>query len=269
MFEPFFVRALVASLGLAAVAAPLGCFVVWQRMAYFGETVAQAGLIGVALGLALQMDVTWGVLIVALAVAGLLLWFGRQKLVPLNSILGLLHHAALAAGVIATSMIKGAPVDLTGFLFGDVFAVTGTDVAIIFIGGAAVLAVVAWLWQPLLRLAVHEELAAAEGVDRETVRTVFIVLLAVAIAVAMKIVGILLVMAFLVVPAVAARPLARTPERMVALTALIAAASVVAGLWLSATVDSPGGPSIVIVMSILAGISVSWAAFGRPGVRPR
>jgi zinc transport system permease protein len=265
VLEPFFVRALVASLGLAAVAAPLGCFVVWQRMAYFGETVAQAGLIGVALGLALQMDVTWGVLIVALAVAGLLLWFGRQKLVPLDSILGLLHHAALAAGVIATSMIKGAPVDLTGFLFGDVFAVTGTDVAIIFIGGAGVLAVVAWLWQPLLRLAVHEELAAAEGVDRETVRTVFIVLL----AVAMKIVGILLVMAFLVVPAVAARPLARTPERMVALTALIAAGSVVAGLWLSATVDSPGGPSIVIVMSILAGISVSWAAFGRPGVRSR
>jgi zinc transport system permease protein len=266
VLEPFFVRALVASLGLAAVAAPLGCFVVWQRMAYFGETVAQAGLIGVALGLALQMDVTWGVLIVALAVAGLLLWFGRQKIVPL---LGLLHHAALAAGVIATSMIKGAPVDLTGFLFGDVFAVTGTDVAIILIGGAGVLAVVAWLWQPLLRLAVHEELAAAEGVDRETVRTVFIVLLAVAIAVAMKIVGILLVMAFLVVPAVAARPLARTPERMVALTALIAAGSVVAGLWLSATVDSPGGPSIVIVMSILAGISVSWAAFGRPGVRSR
>jgi zinc transport system permease protein len=76
-------------------------------------------------------------------------------------------------------------------------------------------------------------------------------------------------MAFLVVPAVAARPLARTPERMVVFTALIAAASVIAGLWLSATVDSPGGPSIVIVMSILAGLSVSWAAFGRPGVRQR
>jgi zinc transport system permease protein len=265
VLEPFFLRALVASLGLAVVAAPLGCFVVWQRMAYFGETVAQAGLIGVALGLALQMDVTWGVLIVALAVAGLLLWFMRQKLVAMDSVLGLLHHAALAAGVIATSMIKGAPVDLTGFLFGDVFAVTGTDVAVILIGGAGVLAVIAWLWQPLLRLAVHEDLAAAEGVDRETVRTVFIVLLAVAIAVAMKIVGILLVMAFLVVPAVAARPLSGTPERMVVLTGLIAAASVIAGLWVSASVDSPGGPSIVLIMSLLAAVSLSWASFGRPG----
>jgi zinc transport system permease protein len=268
VFEPFLLRALIASLGLAIVAAPLGCFVVWQRMAYFGETVAQAGLIGVALGLALQMDVTWGVLIVALAVAGLLLWFSRQKLVALDSILGLLHHAALAAGVIATSMIKGAPVDLTGFLFGDVFAVTGTDVAVVFIGGAVVLAVVAWLWQPLLRLAVHEELAAAEGVDRELVRTVFIVLLAVAIAVAMKIVGILLVMAFLVVPAVAARPLADTPERMVILTGAVAAFSVIAGLWLSATFDSPGGPSIVLIMSALAGLSLSLGAYGK-GLRPR
>ena len=115
----------------------------------------------------------------------------------------------------------------------------------------------------------HEELATAEGVDRETVRTVFIVLLAVTIAVAMKIVGILLVMAFLVVPAVAARPLSRTPERMVLLTGLIAMGSVIAGLWLSAAVDSPGGPSIVIVMSVLAGLSLSWAAYGRPGASAR
>lgn len=262
MLEPFLLRALVASLGLAVVAAPLGCFVVWQRLAYFGETVAQAGLIGVALGLALQMDITWGVLIVALAVAALLLWFSRQKMVALDSVLGLLHHAALAAGVIATSMIKGGPFDLTGFLFGDVFSVTRSDVAVILVGGLVVLAVVAWLWQPLLRLAVHEELAAAEGVNREVVRTSFIVLLAVTIAVAMKIVGILLVMAFLVVPAVAARPLAETPERMVLLTGAIAAFSVVSGLWLSATFDSPGGPSIVLIMSALAGLSLSLGAFG-------
>jgi zinc transport system permease protein len=263
VIEPFFLRALVASLGLAAVAAPLGCFVVWQRMAYFGETVAQAGLIGVALGLALQMDVTWGVLIVALGVAGLCCGSAvrsrRARFHPRSASpcgVGRRRHRHLGD--------QGQPVDLMGFLFGDVFAVTGSDVAIIFVGGAAVLGVVAWLWQPLLRLAVHEELAAAEGVDRETVRTIFIILLAVTIAVAMKIVGILLVMAFLVVPAVAARPLTRTPERMVILTALIAAASVLGGLWLSASVDAPGGPSIVIIMSIRAGLSLSWAALGWP-----
>ncbi|MBI1648842.1 metal ABC transporter permease [Hyphomicrobium sulfonivorans] len=263
IFEPFFLRALLAGIGLAIVAAPLGCFVVWQRLAYFGETVAQAGLIGVALGLALHMDVTWGVLVVALLVAALLLWFGRQKLVGLDSVLGLLHHAALAAGVIATSMLDGPPVDLAGFLFGDVFAVSSTDVTIIYVGGAIVLAGILLLWQPLLRLAVHEELAAAEGVKRDRIRAAFIFLLAVTIAVAMKIVGILLVMAFLVVPAVAARPLAGTPERMVLLTALIAVASVVVGLWLSFAFDASGGPSIVIVMSLVAALSLSWAALGR------
>lgn len=259
MVEPFLVRALVAGLGLAIVAAPLGCFVVWQRMAYFGETVAQASLIGVALGLALQLDITIGVLVIAVVIAFLLLWFGQLEIVGLDSILGLLHHAALAAGVIATSMIKGPPVDLIGFLFGDVFAITSGDIAWILAGGAVVLAVVAWLWQPLLRLAVHEDLAAAEGVDRKRIRMIFTVLLAVTIAVAMKIVGILLVMAFLVVPAVAARPLARTPERMVVLTALIAGASVVGGLWLSSSVDTPGGPSIVIVMALAAGLSLTAA----------
>lgn len=259
MLEPFFLRALVASLALAVIAAPLGCFVVWQRMSYFGESIAQASLVGVALGLALQLDLTLGVLIAALTAALLLIWFSRQEIVALDSILGLMHHAALAIGVIATAMIQGPGVDLMSFLFGDVFAVTSADIAWIFAGGGVALAVVAWLWQPLLRLAVHEELAAAEGVDRNRVRTTFTILLAVAIAVAMKIVGILLVMAFLVVPAVAARPLAATPERMVVLSALIAAASVLLGLWLSASLDSPGGPSIVLIMAAAAAISLTAA----------
>jgi zinc transport system permease protein len=263
VLEPFLVRAIVAGLALAIVAAPLGCFVIWQRMAYFGETVAQASLIGVALSLAFRLDITLGVVVIAVIVAFLLLWFGRQQVVALDSILGLLHHAALATGVIAMSLLKGPPVDLLGFLFGDVFAVTRADIAWIAGGGAAVLAIVAWLWQPLLRLALHEDLAAAEGIDRRQVRAIFTILLAVTIAVAMKIVGVLLVMAFLVVPAVAARPLSGTPERMVLLTALVAAASVVAGLGLSATFDTPGGPSIVIVMSIAAAASLTAAGVMR------
>ena len=163
MLEPFLRSRLVAGLALAIVAAPLGCFVIWQRMAYFGETVAQASLIGVALGLAFRLDITLGVVVIAVLVAFLLLWFGRQQVVALDSILGLLHHAALATGVIAMSMLKGPPVDLLGFLFGDVFAVTRADIAWIAGGGAAVLAIVAWLWQPLLRLALHEELGSRRG----------------------------------------------------------------------------------------------------------
>jgi zinc transport system permease protein len=258
--EPFLLRALAASLALAVVAAPLGSLVIWNRMAYFGETISQASLIGIALGLFLGIDITAPV---TLAMAGLLILLSRQKVVPLDAILGLMHHGALALGVIATMRLSGPGVDLMGYLFGDVFAVTTSDLYWVFGGGALVLAVLSRLWQPMLRLAVHEELASAEGVNRNVIKAVFIVLLSLTIAIAIKIVGALLVIAFLIVPAVAARPLSSTPERMAILAALVAVASVLLGLGLSVNFDVPGGPAIVLVMALIAGLSVASAALGR------
>jgi len=150
-----------------------------------------------------------------------------------------------------------------GYLFGDIFAVTNTDLVWIVGGGVIVLAALAWLWEPLLRLAVHEELAAAEGVDRDTVKMLFIVLLSLTIAIAIKIVGALLVIAFLIVPAVAARPFAATPERMALLAVAIAAASALLGITLSYLVDTPGGPAVVLIMAVIAGLSVGSAALAR------
>ena len=254
--EPFVLRALAAGVGLAAVAAPLGCIVVWRRMAYVGETLAQAGLLGVALGLALKLDLTFSVIVAAVAAAAILIVFGRQKLLALDSVLGLMHHAALALGVVAIALLKGPSIDLMSYLFGDVFAVTNNDLCWVFGGGAVVLALTLWLWKPLVRLSLHEDLATAEGIDPRLSRALFDILLAVTIAVAMKIVGILLVMAFLVVPAVAARPLATTPERMAIIAAGIAAVSVVAGLAMSLYTDAPGGPSIVLAMCLAAACSL-------------
>jgi zinc transport system permease protein len=258
--EPFLLRALAAGLGLAAMAAPLGCFLVWQRMAFFGETVAQASLIGVALGLALQIDVTVTVLAASLAIALVLIALGRQKLVPVDTLLSLLAHSALAAGVLATALVKGRSVDLMGYLFGDILAVTREDLMWLALSGALVVVVLTRLWQPMLSLAVHEELAAAEGVDRDRVRAIFILLLAVVIAMAMKIVGVLLTVAFLIIPAAAARPMSSTPERMVMIAAVIGAAGVALGLALSLGADTPGGPSIVVVLALIALMSLVWAA---------
>lgn len=258
--EPFLLRALIAGLGVAAISAPLGCFVVWNRMAYFGETIAQAGLIGVALGLLMHVDLTAAVLVAALAAAGLLVLLSRQKLVPLDTLLGLLAHAALAVGVIATSLTRGPSLDVMGYLFGDIFAVTLGDLAWIAGCGALVAAVLAWAWQPLLAMAVSEELAAAEGVDRQRMRIAFVAMLAVAIAVAIKIVGVLLAIAFLIMPAAAARPLSTTPEQMLVLSAVVAFAGVAAGLALSFNLDVPGGPAIVVVQAALALTSLAVAA---------
>jgi zinc transport system permease protein len=260
VLDPFLARAIAAAIGLAIVAAPLGSLVVWNRMAYFGEAVAQASLIGVALALALDMDTSLGALLATLAAAGLLIVFSRQKVLPLDSILGLMHQGTLAAGIIALSMLRGPAVDIVGYLFGDIYAVTNEDLYWIFGGGLLALAAICKLWQPLLRLAVHEELAAAEGVPRQRVRAAFILLLALVVAAAIKVVGVLLVIAFLIVPAVAARPFSATPERMAVLAGLIAIASVLAGIALSVGIDAPGGPAIVLVMSLAAALSLAVAA---------
>ena len=265
MLEPFLLRALAAALALAIVAAPLGALVVWQRMAYFGETMAQASLLGVALSFAIGQSLTLSVLAVAIVAALVILLLSEQRLLPLDSILGLLHHGSLAAGVIATAALAGPSVDLLGYLFGDIFAVTDADLAWIYGGGALVLGVLWLVWQPLLRLAVHRELSIAEGVPGRAVKGVFMLMLATTIAIAIKILGALLVIAFLIVPAAAARPFARTPERMVLLSAAISVVGVLIGLEVSARSDAPGGPAIVLVLAVMALTSLSLAAARRSG----
>jgi zinc transport system permease protein len=243
-------RALLAGLGLAVVAAPLGCFVVWRRMAYYGETVAQAGLIGIAAGLALSLNLTASVLVVTLAVSALLVLLSRQQIVPFDSLLGLLAHTALAVGVIVASLVRGPQLDLMAFLFGDIFAITSTDLQWIYIGGAAALGTIVFVWRPLLALSVHEDLAAAEGTPTDRVKLVFVLVLALVVAIAIKIVGVLLTIAFLIMPASAARPLSETPEQMALFAAIFGALSVALGLFVSVSFDTPGGPSIVLMLAL-------------------
>ena len=265
MLEPFLMRALVAAVGVGIVAAPLGCLVVWRRMSYFGGTIAHGGLLGVGLGLALGIDLTLGVVLVSLLVGALLAGLGRQRLVPSDSLLGILSHATLAGGIVAAALLSGQRLDLMGYLFGDVLAVSGTDLVWLAVGGTFVLLVIAVLWRTLVAVAVHEELAAAEGMSVARAEAALIVLLALTVAIAMKIVGVLLIVAFLVMPAAAARPFSATPEAMVVIAALIGAVCAASGLAISMAVDVPGGPAIVLVMSAVSLVAIGWSA--RPAAR--
>jgi zinc transport system permease protein len=266
MTEPFLLKALLAGLGLALIAAPMGCFVVWQRMAYFGETIAQAGLLGVALGLLFSMNITASVFVVTLVTALVLLALSRQRILPLDTLLGLIAHAALAIGIIAASMVRGPQFDLMSFLFGDIFAITATDLRWIYIGGALAFAVMVWIWRPMLSLSVHEDLAAAEGTPTRWTRTIFVLALAFVIAISMKIVGMLLTIAFLIMPAAAARPFSETPEQMAFFAAIFAMLSVALGLFVSVSLDAPGGPSIVLMLSVMCTIGIV-ATIARPSSR--
>lgn len=251
MLDDFFIRALIAGIGVALVAGPLGCFIVWRRMAYFGDTLSHAALLGVALALLLQIDVIVGVFVVALFVS--LALYGLQKRAQLaaDAILGLLSHSALALGLVALAFMTWVRIDLMGFLFGDILAVSPTDLAIIYAGGAAVLIVLALIWRPLFAATVSRELAQAEDMAPQRTDIVFMVLMAVVIAIAMKIVGVLLITALLIIPAATARRFASGPEQMALIAVLAGVAAVVGGLFGSLTWDTPSGPSIVVAALVL------------------
>jgi len=246
MLDDFFVRALVAGIGLALTTGPLGCFVVWRRMAYFGATMAHSALLGVALSFWIGIDPMGGVFIVAALVSAALLLMQRSGLLSSDTLLGILAHAALAMGLVAITAMSWLRVDLMGLLFGDILAVSVRDIAIIYGGGALILAVLIWLWRPLLAATVSDELAQAEGLHPERARIAFMLLMAVVIAIAMKIVGILLITALLIIPAATARRLAAGPESMAVLASLLGAGAVVLGLSGSLAWDTPSGPSIVL-----------------------
>lgn len=256
MMDDFVTRAVLAGLGVAAVAGPLGCFIVWRKLAYFGATIAHGGLLGVALGFLLGIDLTLGVAVTALVLAVMLGALERQRLLPSDALLGILSHAALAIGLIAAGFLVGQRLDLMSYLFGDILAVGNRDLIWIWGGGAVVLALLALIWRPLVALSVHRELAEAEGVNARVTEAGFVVLLAFAVAAAMKIVGVLLITAMLVIPAATARPFSRTPEMMALLAMLVGGLSVALGIGFSLMTDASAGPAIVVAATLLFALSL-------------
>ena len=255
--DDFLLRALVAGIGVALVAGPLGCFVVWRRMAYFGDTLSHSALLGVALGLLLGVDLTFSVMVLCVALALLLVALQRQRRIAGDTLLGIMAHSTLSLGLVAIAFLETVRVDLMGYLFGDILAVQPIDLAWIWGGGALALAATVALWRPLLAITVHEELAEVDGVNVARTRLLFMVLVALVVAVAMKVVGILLITSLLILPAAAARRFARTPEAMAALAALAGALAVALGLGASLRWDLPTGPAIVLAAGALFALSLA------------
>jgi zinc transport system permease protein len=245
MLDDFVTRALLGGIGVALAAGPLGAFVVWRRMAYFGEAIANAGLLGIVFGLLLQLDTTVGMLGFCLVLALLLVLLERQRVLPLDTAISILAHGALAVGLLTLSLIPSVRIDLSSYLFGDILAVSRRDLAFIAVVLAAVLITLAAAWRSLLSLTVDPDLAAVEGVAVERLRLLLTLMVAAVIAVGMKVVGILLIVSLLVMPAAAARRLARTPVQMAVIAALLGTGSVIGGLNLSLRVDVPTGPAVV------------------------
>ena len=250
MFDDFLTRAVLAGLGLVLATGALGSFVVWRRMAYFGDSTSHAAILGVALSFAFSFPIYLGTLGVAVAMAlAVAQMTGRGQ--AMDTVLGVLAHSALALGLVAVSYVPSLRTGLDAFLFGDILAVGKTDLVWIWAGAAAVVALLVWRWQRLVTASVNEELAMAAGIDPARERLILSLALALVVAIAIRIVGALLISAMLIIPAAAARGVSSTPEQMAGSATLIGAISVLGGLSASLWLDTPAGPSIVTVSALI------------------
>ncbi|SFB18721.1 zinc transport system permease protein [Pseudomonas sp. NFIX10] len=247
----FLLYALLAGLALALVAGPLGSFVVWRRMAYFGDTLSHAALLGVALGFLLDVSPAVAVTVGCLLLAVVLVTLQHRQPLASDTLLGILAPSTLSLGLVVLSFMHDVRIDLMAYLFGDLLAISPTDLSWILGGSAAVLLLLVALWRPLLAVTVHEELARVEGLPVLGLRLTLMLLIAVVIAVAMKIVGVLLITSLLIIPAAAAQRHARSPEQMALGTSLLGMLAVCGGLALSWFKDTPAGPSIVVSAAAL------------------
>lgn len=262
-FDDFFSRAVIAGVGFALIAGPLGCFVVWQRLAYFGDTMAHSALLGVALALAFEVNILIGVFIVCFLVALVVGRIGEHSTLSGDSTLGVLSHASLSIGLVLISLMYWIRVDVLHFLFGNILAVSWQEILMIYGGGAVILCVLIRKWNNLICLTVNEQIATAENMQPAHTRLVVMVLLAAIVAFAMKIVGIILTVSLLIIPAAAARQFAKTPEQMAVLAVVFGVIAVVFGLMLSIELDTPPGPSIVVNASGIFIVSFAAALIAR------
>lgn len=247
----FLLPAFLAGIGIAALAGPLGSFVVWRKMAYFGDTLAHASLLGLSLGFLFDINLNLALIVCCLAIATLLVTLQQQKLVATDTLLGILAHSSLSLGLVAVSFLDNVRVDLMAYLFGDLLAVNNTDLLYIYAGVISALLLLAIFWRPLLATTVSEELAQVEGVNVGLMRLILMLMVGLVIAVAMKFVGALIITSLLIIPAATARKFAQSPEQMAAIASLLGCISVVSGLLMSWHYDTPAGPSVVVSSAAL------------------
>ena len=246
MLDDFFIRALIAGLGVAIVTGPLGCFTIWRRLSFFGDTLAHSALLGVTLALSFEMNISFAVFLISAVVAIFLINLQRVTNLPGDALLGLLAHSTLALGLVTISFLSFIRFDIMGLLFGDILSVNNLDILIIWLGGAIILITLKIIWKPLFASTVNYDLAQAEGMNPDRVNIIFTLLMAAIIAISIKMVGLLLITGMLIMPAAMARNLSDNPIMMVFIATVGGLLSVLLGLFASLEFNSPSGPSIIV-----------------------
>ncbi len=251
MLDDFFIRALIAGIGVALVTGPLGCFVVWRRLSYFGDTLSHSALLGVTIAYSFELNIALSVFIISSVVALILIQLQKKTNLPGDALLGLLAHSSLAVGLVVIGFLTFIRFDIMGLLFGDILAVTSNDLIIIWTGGALILFVLKLIWKPLFASTVNYELAEAEGLNPDRSKAIFTILMAAVIAISIKMVGLLLITGMLIIPAAMARNISDSPNKMVLYSVIGGLLSVILGLFSSLEFNTSSGPSIIMAALVL------------------
>ena len=250
MIEPFIIRAIISGIGVAIIAGAIGCFVVWRKMAYFGDSLAHSALLGVALGLVFGISTNIGTIIICSIFTITLIWLQQKKILATDTLLGILAHSALSVGMVTLSLLERS-VDLHSYLFGDILAVSPIEIYFVLIGGFFVLIFLYLNWTSFVLMTIDEKLARAEGINILLNQLLIMLLMTIIVAVSFKIVGLLLITSLLIIPAASARQLARSPEMMAVISSILAMLAVILGIYSSYYMDTPSGPSIVVASAII------------------
>ena len=256
MLDDFFIRALIAGIGIALVTGPLGCFVVWRRLSYFGDTLAHSALLGVTIAYSMEFNIAVSIFLISSLIALILIHLQRNTNLPSDALLGLLAHSSLAVGLVVIGFLTFIRFDIMGLLFGDILAVDKNDLIIIWFGGGLILLVLKFIWKPLFASTVNYELAEAEGLNPDRAKAIFTILLAAIIAISIKLVGVLLITGMLIIPTAMARNISDTPQKMVVFSIIGGLLSVFIGLFSSLEFNTPSGPSIITAALLLFIISL-------------
>lgn len=248
--DPFIIRGILAGIAVALISGLVGCFVVWRRMSYYGESIAHSSLLGVGLGILMGIGINLGVIFTCLLFGILFLWLQQSKVLSSDTLLGVLAHLALSVGVIVISMNR-VKIDIHSFLFGDILTVTQNDLWGMYLAVLVVVIIICLNWSSLLLVTIDEDLAKAEGVNPLFINLLLTSILTIVVAVSIQIIGLLLITSMLIIPAAASRRLVNSPETMAVVATVIGILSVIIGIFLSVEIDAPSGPSIVVVSASL------------------
>ena len=262
--DDFLLRALFAGLIMVVIAAPMGCLMVWQRLAFLSDTLGHAAVMGVGLGLMLQIEPLYGVLAVALVIVFSLSRVSHFNNALSETTLAIISHTGLAGGIILVGLLPAPTVNLEAILFGDLLATTRGDLLNRLLTTIVLLVWLLRYWRAFVAVSVSREIAQAEGIEVRRVQALMYVMIALLVAVMMKVLGVLLIAALLVIPTSSARLFSRSPEQMVLISGLYGLAALGGGLTGSFQFDWQTGPAIVISATLLLLLTLAYTRLRKP-----